>query len=79
MIWEFKCHCIVQLCQNEEEGQKKCYMYWPTMEGEMCSYGAIHVTLQSESKMSGGDFIVRKFQVKVSISVYNDSYNFSIV
>ena len=63
MIWEFKCHCIVQLCQNEEEGQKKCYMYWPTMEGETCSYGELTIKILSE--LSAGEFFVRKFQIKV--------------
>ena len=70
MIWEFKCHCIVQLCQNEEEGQKKCYMYWPPMERKTCSYGELTIKLLSE--LSAGDFIVRKFQIiKVNMSIKN--------
>ena len=61
MIWQFKSHSIVQLCQTEEEGQEKCYMYWPTKEGELTGYGQLNVTLQSE--VAHGDFMIRKFDV----------------
>lgn len=49
------------LCNMVEEGQEKCYMYWPTKEGEPVEYGKHKVTLQSETV--SGDYIVRKLQV----------------
>ena len=61
MIMEFKNRCIVQLCNNVEEGMEKCYMYWPTKEGEPVEYGRMKVTLQSETQ--SGDYIIRKLLV----------------
>ena len=61
MIMEFKNRSIVQLCNNVEEGMEKCYMYWPTKEGEPVEYGRMKVTLQSETL--SGDYIIRKLLV----------------
>ena len=49
------------LCNTVEEGQEKCYMYWPTKEGEPMEYGRMKVTLQSE--LASGDYIIRKLLV----------------
>ena len=49
------------LCNTIEEGQEKCYMYWPTKEGEPTEYGRMKVTLQSE--LPSGDYIIRKLLV----------------
>ena len=49
------------LCNTVEEGQEKCYMYWPTKEGEPMEYGRMKVTLQSE--LPSGDYIIRKLLV----------------
>ena len=67
MIWEFKSHSIVQLCQTEEEGQEKCYMYWPTKEGERTGYGQLNVTLQSE--VANGDFMIRKLYISPNVRI----------
>jgi protein tyrosine phosphatase len=61
MIWEFKCRCIVQLCQTNENNQDKCHMYWPNANGEQNAYGKLIVTLQSEIEC--GDYVMRKLQV----------------
>ena len=61
MIMEFKSRSIVQLCSSIEEGEEKCYMYWPTKEGEPVEYGRIKVTLQSE--VPSGDYIIRKLHI----------------
>ena len=58
---EFKSHTIVMLCNGIEEGQEKCYMYWPTKEGEPVEYGRMKVVLQSEAQ--SGDFVTRKLLV----------------
>ena len=58
MINENKNYCIVQLCNIMEEGKEKCYMYWPTKEGEQIQYGHVNVTLQSETP--SGDYVIRK-------------------
>ena len=62
LIVEFKSRNIVMLCKTIEEGQEKCFMYWPTKEGEPVEYGKNKVTLQSE--MVNGDYIVRKILVQ---------------
>ena len=59
---EFKSRNIVMLCNTVEEGEEKCYMYWPTKEGEPVEYSKHKVTLQSETP--SGDYIIRKFLIQ---------------
>ena len=61
MITEHGNHSIVQLCNNVEEGIEKCYMYWPTMEGQQIQYGHVNVTLQSETPSE--HYIIRKLHI----------------
>ena len=61
MVWEFKSRNVVMLCRNVEEGEEKCYMFWPTRENEPVEYGKLKVTLQVE--IPGDEFITRKIHV----------------
>lgn len=67
MVWEFKSHSIVQLCNLEENGEEVCKKYWPPNEGgKVQLYGEYKVTLQME-KISR-NFIVRKLHITPNVS-----------
>ena len=61
MIWEFKSRSIVLLCNTIEEGEEKCYQYWPLQKGETAEFGKLKVTLQSEDPHE--EYVVRKLHV----------------
>ena len=61
MIWEFKSRAIVLLCNAIEEGEEKCYQYWPLQKGETAEFGRLKVTLQSEDQYI--EFVVRRLHV----------------
>lgn len=61
MIWEFNSRAIVLLCKVMEEGEEKCYLYWPPQTGEEAKFGMLTVTLQSKEQCH--DYVVRKLHV----------------
>ena len=36
------------LCNTVEEGEEKCYQYWPLQKDEYVEFGKLKVTLESE-------------------------------
>ncbi|CAI8029222.1 Receptor-type tyrosine-protein phosphatase epsilon [Geodia barretti] len=62
MMWEYKCGCIVMLCQLEEDGQESSYPYWPGEEGEEMVCGRLSVRLVEVR--GHGDIVERRMEVK---------------
>ena len=57
------------LCNTIEEGEEKCYQYWPLQKDESAEFAKLKVTLQSEDVHE--QYVVRKLHVcneKVSLS-----------
>ena len=61
MVWEFKSRAIVLLCNTVEEGEERCYQYWPTKQEEPVEFGKLKVTLQSEN--ASEDYTTRKLHI----------------
>ena len=65
MIWEFKSRAIVLLCNAIEEGEEKCFWYWPLRihKGKIAEFlvGELKVTLQSEDQHE--EYVVRKLHI----------------
>ncbi|XP_062841276.1 receptor-type tyrosine-protein phosphatase H [Trichomycterus rosablanca] len=61
MVWEQKSPAIVMLTRCIEGGRTKCEQYWP-LDYTPCTYGSLHVTVQSEQKersWTRREFLVR--------------------
>ena len=41
MIWGCKGGAIVMLCNTVEEGEEKCYQYWPLQKDEYIEFGKL--------------------------------------
>ncbi|XP_023221337.1 tyrosine-protein phosphatase non-receptor type 4-like [Centruroides sculpturatus] len=61
MVWEQDSTIIVMVTTLTEQGQAKCYRYWPQSLRESIEYGPLQITLVQEEETPTGIF--RQFSV----------------
>ena len=66
MIWDYKVRVLIMLTNLEENGRKKCEMYWPSLEESTKRYGPYTVTAAGEATTAF--YVVRTFTVSASMS-----------